>query len=162
MKMKRISEIIKKYEKNLPHFPDGRIDYSNAEEAPTVICFLKYEKEILMLKRSSLVRTHKNNWSTVAGYLDESKPIVEKASQEVEEETKIDRKKIFSITRGGPVKIEEKMKTWISHPILMELKEKPKIELNWEHTDYKWVKIEETKSYLSPPLIKGLKNLISS
>lgn len=157
----KTSEIIKKYEKDLPHFPDGRIDYSNADEAPTVICFLKHKEKILMLKRSSKVQTHKNMWSTVAGYLDEPKPILEKALQEVKEETKIDMGKISSISKGGSIRIEDEDKTWVSHPILVELKEKPKVEINWEHTDYKWVKMDEAKTYLASTLVKGLKSLTS-
>lgn len=114
MKKEKIPEIIEKYEESLPRFHDGRIDYSNAKEAPTVVYFLKHENEILLLKRSSEVRTHKNMWSTVAGYLDELKPIVEKAFQEVKEETGIDRNKVSSITRGKPLRIEEDEKLDIS------------------------------------------------
>ena len=38
-------------------------------------------------------------------------------------------------------------KTWIVHPVLVELKEKPEIKLDWEHTEFRWIKPEELNNY---------------
>lgn len=38
-------------------------------------------------------------------------------------------------------------KTWIIHPVLAELKELPDIRLDWEHTEYKWIKPKELKKF---------------
>lgn len=157
----KVPEILEKFYRDLPHFPDGRIDYTNSEKAPTVVSFLKCGGEILLLKRSDRVRTHKNVWSVVAGYLDELKPISEKALMEVEEETGISREEISSIQVGEEIRFEDEGKTWVSYPVLMELEEKPNIELDWEHGDYKWVKIEDTGEYFSSRLSKGLEGVLS-
>lgn len=72
------------FAKILPHFPDGRIDYSHASKAPVVIIFVKHKGKILLLKRSSKVRAYKGKWQVVAGYLDEVKPLREKTERGAE------------------------------------------------------------------------------
>ena len=48
-------------------------------------------------------------------------------------------------------------KTWIIYPIVVELIARPKIQLDWEHSEYKWIKPEELKHYeVVPSLIKIL------
>ena len=86
----KILNIIKEFSERLPKFSDGRIDYSNSNIAPVIIVFIKYKNKILLLKRSDKVRIYQGKWNTVAGYLDEIKPIQEKALEEIQEETKID------------------------------------------------------------------------
>jgi isopentenyldiphosphate isomerase len=130
-----ILKIIKEFSEKLPHFPDGRINYSNSDIAPVVTCFLKDKDKILLLKRSDKVRTYKGKWNTVAGYLDEPKTIREKAL--------------------------EKHKTWITCPVLIELKNKPEIKLDWEHTEYKWINPEELISFdIVPKLDKSLRRVL--
>ena len=46
-----IDLILKEFDR-LPKFPDGRIDYSNSDKAPVLTCFVRFEDEILLLKRS--------------------------------------------------------------------------------------------------------------
>ncbi|KXA97648.1 hypothetical protein AKJ38_00635 [candidate division MSBL1 archaeon SCGC-AAA259I14] len=155
----KIPEIVKKSHRELPHFSDGRVDYSDADKAPTVITFLKHENKFLLLKRSDKVRTYKNKWCVVAGYLDELKPVGEKALEEVKEETGIREDEISEIYSGESFMFEDENKTWISHPVLMELKEKPDVVLDWEHTEYKWVKERDLDKYISYHFLRGLKNL---
>ncbi len=161
MDRKRVLEILKSFYRDLPHFPDGRIDYSNSNEAPTVVAFLKYKSEVLLLKRSNKVRTHEGRWSVVAGYLDELKPVSEKVIEEIKEETGIGKDKILSVKQGEVRKFYDDEKTWISHPFLIELKEKPKVELDWEHTDFEWVELDDAKRHLSKPFSDGLERILS-
>jgi len=156
-------EIIKQFAEKLPKFPDGRIDYSSSNIAPIITVFIKYKKEILLLKRSSKVRTYKEKWNTVAGYLDDLKPIKEKVLEEIEEELGINEDRILSIYYGEPynftdIKIDH---TWIIYPILVELKEKPDIKLDWEHTEYKWIEPTELESFnIVPRLEQSLKRAL--
>ena len=75
----KVLEKLKKFSKTMPHFDDGRIDYHNARKSFVITCFAKFNDEILLLKRSDKVWTYKNRWNVVAGYLDEIKPLKEKA-----------------------------------------------------------------------------------
>ena len=33
------------------------------------------------------------------------------------------------------------------HPVLVELKNKVEIMIDWEHTEYKWIKVDELKKF---------------
>jgi len=163
-KERKILDTIEKFAKKLPKFPDGRIDYSHSDTAPVIVIFIKYKDKIILLKRSNKVRTYQGKWNTVAGYLDEIKPINEKIFEELREELKIKKSNISLIRMGTPytfkdVKVEVN-KTWIVHPFLIELKNKPEIKLDWEHIEYKWIKPEELKNFDTPPnLNKSFDNL---
>ena len=156
--------LIKKFSKKLSKLEDGRIDYSKSSIAPVLTCVVKYKSEILLLKRSDKVGTYKGKWQVVAGYLDELKPLRKKVLGELEEELKISEKMIRKIFYGKLFSIRDKKinRTWIVHPVLAELKQKPKINLSGEHTEYKWIFPEEIKKYDTVPnLKKSLKAVLS-
>jgi isopentenyldiphosphate isomerase len=162
MNEQKILEVVKQFAERLPKFPDGRIDYSNSNVAPVVTVFVKYKEKILLLKRSDKVRVYQGKWNTVAGYLDELRPIREKVLEEIKEELEIEKDNVLSIIFGEPYQFTDKEvnKTWIVHSVLVELKEKPNIKLNWEHTDYKWIKQDELRNFdIVPKLDESLKNL---
>lgn len=159
----KIFQTIKEFAKKLSKFPDGRIDYSESDTAPVVTIFIKYKNKILLLKRSNKVRAYQNKWNTVAGYLDELKPIRDKALEEIKEELGIDKNNVSKIYFGEPYRFtdNEVAKTWIVHPILVELKNKPEIKLNWEHTEYKWIEPEKIKFFdIVPKLKESLKRIL--
>ena len=102
-------------------------------------------------------------WNTVAGYLDEVKPVREKVFEEMREEVGVGEESISSIHFGRPCRFtDERMgKTWIVYPVLVELKEKPEIRLDWEHTGYTWIKPEELKDFDAVPnLDRSLGNIL--
>jgi len=153
LKEKKILKIIEEFYKKLPKFKDGRIDYSNSDTAPVITVFIKYKDRILLLKRSDKVRTYQGKWNTVAGYLDEIKPIQEKIKEEIREELGIEENNISLIFIGEPYEFKDEKinKTWIIYPAVVELKielkKEPEIKLDWEHTEYKWIKPEEIESF---------------
>ena len=160
--MKDILDIIKEFSKKLPKFKDGRIDYSKSNEAPVITVFIKFKDKILLLKRSDKVLTYKGKWNTIAGYLDEVKPIEDKVKEELREEINV--KEFLSIKIGKYFKILDKKinKKWIVTPVLVELKDKPEIKLDWEHTEFEWIKPEEMKNYDTVvSLDKSLEKVIS-
>lgn len=156
----KILKTVERFAKKLPKFLDGRINYSNSNIAPVVTIFVKYKDKILLLKRSDEVRVYQGKWFTVAGYLDELKPLDEKVIEELQEEIGIGKSNISSIHIGKPYKFTDTNvnKTWIAHPVLVTLKDKPRtIKLDWEHTEYKWIKPEEIKNFdTSPKLDESL------
>jgi len=157
----KIPEIVGEFYEELPKFPDGRINYSKADKAATTVVFLIHEDEILLLKRSEEVKHRQNKWGVVAGFLDELKPLIEKSFEEVEEETGVEKDMISSIEIGETYRFNQEETTFISHPMMMDLETKPEIEISWEHTEYKWVKINEAKEYLPGYAKKELKMLLS-
>lgn len=156
-KNSEILEVIEQFSEKLPKFPDGRIDYSNSDIAPVITVFVKVDDELLLLKRSDKVRTYKGEWNTVAGYLDEIRPVKEKVLEELKEEVGINRELIFKVSIKDYYEFKDTKidKTWIITPVLVELKEKPEIKLDWEHSEYKWVKEEELERF---NIVADLKN----
>lgn len=163
MDEKKTLETIRKFSSKLPKFSDGRIDYSNSDAAPVVTVFIKYNGRILLLKRSDKVRTYRGRWNTVAGYLDELKSVREKVLEEMREEVGVKENNILSIYYGEPYKFTDSKinKTWIVHPVLVELRGEPDLMLDWEHTEYKWIRPEEIKQFdIIPRLEKSLKRIL--
>lgn len=155
----QIPPSVAKFDKSLPHFSDGRIDYSNSDSAPVLTCFIMSNKKILLLRRSGKVATYKGLWNTVAGYLDEAVPLSHKVSEELKEELHITPKQIESMKIGKIFKIKDTdiNMTWIVHPVLVQIKERPKIKLDWEHTAYKWISPDTLEHYeVVPDLGKSL------
>ena len=145
----KIIEIIKKFSKKLPKFLDGRIDYSASDVAPVITIFLKANDEFLLLKRSKNVHAYKGKWNTITGYLDEIRSIKGKVLEEIREETGISQDLIINIKIKKHYNFNDKEigKIWIITPVLAELKEKPGIDLDWEHSEYRWIKKEELSKF---------------
>jgi len=139
--MKSVQEIIKEFAKKLPKFPDGRIDYSHADTAPVLNVVLKWKDKILILKRSDKVKNYKRKWNTLGGYLDDLQSLQEKVREELREELQIVKITDSQIHLGTPytLKDTEINKTWIVHPVVVLFKKKPKVVLDWEHTEYRWI-----------------------
>ncbi len=160
---KKVFEMLNEVSKKLPKLSDGRIDYSNSDVAPVVTVFVRYNNEILLLKRSNKVRTYKGKWNTVAGYIDEFKPLKEKILEELREEIGVDENDIASIKFGEPYEFfDEKIKKkWIVFPALVELRRKIDVNLDWEHVEFKWIKKDEIRKFDTVPnLIESLKRAL--
>src|SRR3989344_164455 len=128
------------------------IDYTNSKRAPVVICFVKHDGKFLLVKRSEKVGAYKNLWSSIAGFLDDSKTASEKATQEMEEELGIKKSEIMSIVEG-PIYVftDEKLgREWERHLVVVEIST-PKVHLDWEHIDFVWISPEEISKYETPP-----------
>ncbi len=146
---KKILSIVRNFSNKLPKFSDGRIDYSSSETAPIITVFIKYKDKILLLKRSNKVSSYQGKWNTVSGYLDDFKSLRAKAIEEVNEELGVTKNNILSFHLGKFYKLSDIRihKVWLVHPVLIKLKNKPDIKLDWEHTEYRWIKKEELKNF---------------
>lgn len=152
-----IHHLLQDFSDKLPHFSDGRIDYSKTKTAPVLTVFVTYKEKFLLLKRSNKVRTYQGKWNTVAGYLDNpEQTLFEKILEELKEELGITKDQISSYSFGQKYQFTDKKnnKTWIVHPTLVTLLKKPSITLNWEHTEYTWIKADEIKKYDTVPNLK--------
>lgn len=161
MKSLPVSQLLKPFN-HLPRFSDGRIDYSQASKAPVLTCFVTYNKKILLLKRSSRVRTYPGKWQTVAGYIDEPIPLITKAKEELFEELGIAAKQITQLVISTPYEFFDPSieKTWLIHPAVALLKKQVRITLDWEHTAYQWVNPDEVTVFdIVPNLVESLKRI---
>jgi 8-oxo-dGTP pyrophosphatase MutT (NUDIX family) len=148
-----LDETFKELSAKLPRSADGRIDYSHADRALVLTCFVRFEGKILLLKRSEQVRTYRGKWHAVAGYIDEPKPVREKALEELKEELGVRAEQVSDLRLGAPFEFTDlaSRKSWIVYPVLAELKEKPQVRLDWEHVEFRWVLPEEIRNYATVP-----------
>jgi hypothetical protein len=159
-------EILKKFkelEKKLPKFSDGRIDYSKSKECLVITVFISYKNKILLLKRSGKVSTYKYKWNTVTGYIDENITIYQKILEEIGEELSLTKKNIssYKIYNSFEFTDEKINKKWIIYPSKIELKNNPKIILDWEHSEYKWILPKDILNYDIVPKLDLSLNKIS-
>lgn len=155
MQEEKLQRKIQQLAKNLPRFEDGRIDHSKSKVAPVVTIFMEHGDKILLLKRSQNVGTYQGLWQTVAGYLDELRPLHEKIFEELEEELNLTKELIKNLYFGEPYEYFDKDidKTWLIHPVLALLSEKPRITLDWEHTDSVWIDPSKLHAYKIVPML---------
>jgi 8-oxo-dGTP diphosphatase len=144
-----IPELLSDFSAKLPHFPDDRIDYTVSDIALVLTCFVALDGKILILKRSDKVGTYRGMWNSVAGYIDEAVPLEEKIYEELREELGITAESVSGIVIGRTYEFhdEDLSKTWIIVPCLATLKTEPRIVLDWEHTDYRWIEPSSLKEY---------------
>lgn len=152
------AEVMKKIEqlgRQLPHFPDGRIDFTNSDYAPVVTVFVKFQDEVLIVLRSDKVGNYQGKWNVITGYIDTTGSLKKKALSEVEEETGITGSTIKRIIVGEPFELVDSdiKKTWLVCSFILELDLKPKIKLDYENTEYRWAKPEELSHFVK---ISGL------
>lgn len=158
----KIMGVVEELSKVLPKFPDGRINYSESDKAPVITVFVMHNDDLLLLKRSDNVSTYEGKWNVVAGFLDDFKPVEEKVFEELKEELDIDKTVIKDINFGKQheVKDNDIGKIWVVQPVLVKLKEKPEVKLDWEHDECTWIKKDELNRFdVVPGLEKGFENL---
>ncbi len=130
------------------------------EEKHVVTCFLEQSKLILLLRRSGRVGTYKRVWAGVSGYIEAD--ALDQAFTEIREETGLFNNNIKLIRQGKPVEVIDKSlnRKWIVHPFLFHVLDPQKIMLDWEHTEFIWVKPKELEKYKTVPgLAKALKTV---
>lgn len=129
-----------------------RKDFTNSKTAPVLICFVKYKDKFLLLKRSDKVLAYKNLWSNLAGFLDDEKPIEDKITEEITEELGLQKQDIKQIAKGEVYTFNDVKlgRNWIRHLFVVEVSN-PRIKLDFEHTDYKWISPEDAMSFETTP-----------
>lgn len=144
-----LSATLKELAKTLPSFPDGRIDFTNANVIYGVSLVVQYQDQILFLKRNKDVHFYPNVWSVPSGFIDEPLPVKTIALKELAEETGITEADTEFI-KVAPVRVfkdEAIGKQAHIFPVLIRLKQQSPVRINWEHTEYTWLTPAETGSY---------------
>ena len=128
-----------------------------------VTSFIKYNDQILILKRSEKVRSMKVLWSGVSGIIENNENPIDRAKIEIFEEVGIKEKEIRLIKKLEKMKIQSqqyKNHEWEIFPFLFETNNE-NVELNWENSEFKWITPKELKNYQTvPSLEKILVNLL--
>jgi len=119
-----------------------------------VTSFIKNGDRILILKRSDKVKSMKCLWAGVSGIIEknDTAPLA-RAKTEILEETGINEEEIELLKANERIKNESaqyKNHEWNIFPFLFKANN-PKIKLNWENSDFDWIKPNEIKNYKTVP-----------
>lgn len=131
--------------KDYPRFDDGRIDYTTARVCPVLNCVVVFGDEVLLTLRSKEVIAYPEMWNGISGFIDVIKPLEEIARQELEEELGVRAQDIKCVViKEKLVQTDESInREWHVFPILVELNAKPKIAVNWENKEARWMLRQE-------------------
>jgi 8-oxo-dGTP pyrophosphatase MutT (NUDIX family) len=129
-------------------FKDGRVDYTNADIAPIIMCTVVCDNEILLVKRGYGLADAEGYWSTINGFIDEKKPVAHSVVQELQEELGLkvspsDIRVAPSFTLSNP----KEKRSYIAFACKLTLKAKPAVVLNEEHTDYTWITRDQLEDF---------------
>jgi 8-oxo-dGTP pyrophosphatase MutT (NUDIX family) len=131
------------------------IRMSNPAGIEVVTAFLEFDGKILILRRSKRVKTMKQKWGAVSGYLENKDPLSQ-AIVEVYEETGLDSSTIKLVRSGdvlGVIDPEDLDTSYNVHPFLFQSKS-GKVILSREHDQFKWISMKELWKYDTVPKLK--------
>jgi 8-oxo-dGTP pyrophosphatase MutT (NUDIX family) len=105
----------------------------------------------------------KEFWSGISGIIEGNEDPLYRAKKEILEETGITENQIILVRAASQMRINSPQYTnheWLIFPFLFSVKE-PKIRLNWENSEYRWITpTEMTKFQTVPSLEKVLSSLL--
>ena len=107
---------------------------------------------ILLLKRNAQRRTSPNKWQTPSGFINEGESAEEAVLREVKEETALDG----TIKKSGAVfEVIDEWARWIIIPFLIIVKSDRVVIDTREHSEFRWVKVNEVSSF---ECVKGIED----
>ncbi|HEY33208.1 MAG TPA: NUDIX pyrophosphatase [Dehalococcoidia bacterium] len=127
---------------------------SNLSEKHVVTCFIESGGEILLLRRSQQVGSYQGRWAGVSGYVDTTPD--EQVLTEIREETSLQPMDLELLKKGEPLPIEDNELgvRWVVHPYLFRIKDRGKIQTDWEHTETRWIAPKDIDKLTTVPRLK--------
>jgi 8-oxo-dGTP pyrophosphatase MutT (NUDIX family) len=105
----------------------------------------------------------KEFWAGISGIIEGNEDPLYRAKKEILEETNITEKQITLVRSAPQIRIDSPQYAnheWLIFPFLFSVIE-PKIRLNWENSEYRWITPSElTKFQTVPSLEKVLSSLL--
>jgi ADP-ribose pyrophosphatase YjhB (NUDIX family) len=108
------------------------------------------DDRILLLKRNAQRRTSPNKWQTPSGFINECESAEEAVLREVKEETSL----AGTIKKNGSsFEVIDEWARWIIVPFLISVKSDKVVIDTKEHSEFRWVKVDEVSSF---ECVKGI------
>ena len=126
-----------------------------------VTSFLQNNSKILLLKRSDRVKSMKGLWAGVSGIIENNEIPIDRAKIEIWEETGIEEVQVVLLKSVQEMRVRSpqyKNHEWNIFPFLFQV-DNPKIKLNWENSEYRWIYPAKLTNYETVP---SLDNILSN
>ena len=123
-------------------------------EKHVVTAFLRFEGNILILRRSASVGTYQGKWAGISGYVETTPD--EQVLTEIKEESDLEKEEVSLARKGATVEaVDEELDTkWVVHPYLFDIRNKDKIKIDWEHKEARWIAPDELAKFDTVPKLK--------
>jgi 8-oxo-dGTP diphosphatase len=139
----------------------GRVELPGVERVDVVTSFLEREDgAVLLLRRSDRVGSFRGRWAGVSGFLESIPPLAQ-ALTEIREETGIVLAPEALRRSGAPVLARDGRRVFAVHPFRFGVRT-PEVRLDWEHTEYRWIRPEEIGAYLTVPRLEEVWRRVAS
>ncbi len=137
----------------------GQVDYTHVRYAPVLNAVVVCRGRVLLLQRSSGMRSHPNHWCGISGYLDDARSVEDKARQEMLEEVGITADRILGMRRGTVLLQEapDHGKSWLVVPVLVRVRDR-RYRLDWESQAAGWFSMTGASGL---PLLPGFDAVIA-
>ncbi|MDD2557622.1 MAG: NUDIX pyrophosphatase [Desulfuromonadaceae bacterium] len=125
------------------------------EITEVVTGFLRHAGKILLLQRSAQVGTYRGCWAAVSGHLEGESPLAHMLV-EIAEETTLRADQVVLRAQGTVLEIADHNigRHWRIYPFLFDVLTQERIRTDWEHSDWRWVDIEEIGRYATVPRLR--------
>lgn len=120
-----------------------------------VTVFLMHDGKVLILRRSTKVRTMQHKWAGISGYVEGDEDTLERVYREIREETGLTNDMVELVRTADPLEVPDKERDtlWIVHPHLFRTSSVD-IKLDWEHDEYRWIEPRDIVNYDTVPMLK--------
>ena len=117
----------------------GQVDYTDVRYCPVVNVIPICDGKVLFVQRAADLTFYPGYWHCIAGFLDNSQSIEEKAYEELGEELGWATKDVLELQRGQIVLTEAPVygKTYLVVPVLAKVA-KTAVKLDWEASRAQW------------------------
>jgi len=128
-----------------------------------VTAFIRDGDRFLILRRSNRVKTMKGRWAAVSGIIEGGEEPLYRARTEIREELGITADRIVLVRAARKMAVTSPQYSnheWVVFPFLFAA-DSPRITLNWENSEYRWVSADQITGYRTvPSLVRVLRSLL--
>ncbi|MFB5645174.1 MAG: NUDIX domain-containing protein [Nitrosopumilaceae archaeon] len=118
-----------------------------------VTSFIINNEKFLLLKRSEKVKSMKGLWAGISGIIEKNEEPLKRAKIEIFEELGIKDDQIKLLKAAKQIRVvspQYQNHEWEIFPFLFEANN-PKIKLNWENSEYKWITARDLNNFKTVP-----------
>ncbi len=119
-----------------------------------VTVFVRRDEKVLILRRSDKVGSYRGKWAGVSGSVNGGSPLMQ-AMKELEEETGLKGADVRFVKAGREFEVPDGSigTTWVVHPFLFDAVNLDHFELDWEHSEHKWILPRELELFETVPML---------